>query len=89
VSTGVLGVRSPLEDAVLDQAGESVGEHRLWDVEVGVEVVETAHPKEGVTEDQQRPALADDLQRACEGAVLRYVVLAEQVSEYNPLGFAD
>jgi hypothetical protein len=86
VSTRVLGVGPSLEDAVFDQAAEPVGEHRLGDVEVGVEVVETAYSEERVTEDQQRPALADDLQRAGEGAVLGYVVLAEQISEYNATG---
>jgi hypothetical protein len=77
VSTGVSGVRPPLEDAVLDQAAEPVGQNRLGDVEMGVEVVETADPEEGIPQDQQGPPFTDDLERAGEGAVLGYVVLSK------------
>ena len=42
-----------------------------------MEVVEAADPVERVAEDQQRPSLADHLERAGERAILGWVVLAE------------
>ncbi len=66
VSPGVLGVGPPLKDAVIDQAAEPTGQDRLRDVEMRLEIVETAHPEERIAEDQKGPALADDLQRTGE-----------------------
>ena len=59
VAAGVAGVGPPVEDPVVDQAGEAVGEHCLGDVEVSAEVAEVAYTVEGVADDQQCPALAD------------------------------
>ena len=42
-----------------------------------MEVTEAAHAVERVTNDQQRPALADHLERAGDRAVLAFVVLTE------------
>ncbi len=59
----MVGVWPALEDPVLHEAGQPFGEHRLGYVEVGMEVAEAADAVERVTDDQQRPALADHLQR--------------------------
>ena len=50
------------------------GEHRARDVEMALQVAEAAHPEEQVAHDQQRPALAHDLERARERAGLAGVV---------------
>ena len=62
----------------LMQWGEPRGEHRARDVEVSLEVAEAPHPEEQVAHDQQRPALADDLERARERAGLSGIVGAER-----------
>src|SRR5262245_25010869 len=66
VPPGMLRVRLPLEDSVVDQPAKPVGEHRLGDVEVGLEVGEAPYTVEGVANDEQRPPLADRLQGASE-----------------------
>ena len=48
-----------LEDPVLDQPVEAVGQHRLRDVEVSLEVAEAPNAVERVADDEQRPPFAD------------------------------
>jgi hypothetical protein len=68
-------VLASYEHAFADKAIESVGQHRAGDVEVGQEIVEAAYAEEGVADDQDRPALSDELERSSDGAVLELVVL--------------
>ena len=58
-----------------DKAIESVGQDRAGDVEVDQKVAEAAHAEEAVADDEDRPALADQLERASNRAVLELVVL--------------
>ena len=74
MALGPLAVPGALEDAFLDQAVETVGEHVARDPQALLELVETAQPQERIADDQQRPALADDLQRARDRADLPLVV---------------
>jgi hypothetical protein len=53
-----------LEDAVLGQLLQAIGEAMARGAEVGVEVLEAAHAEEGVAQDEERPAVADDRERA-------------------------
>jgi hypothetical protein len=59
-----------------DKAIKSVGQHSAGDVEVGQKVVEAAYAEKAVPDDEDRPALADELERASDGAVLELVVLS-------------
>ena len=73
VAVGPLLVALAGEDPLLDEALEPAGEHGAGDIEPLLEVVEAANAEEDVAEDQQRPALSDDLERAGERAVLGVV----------------
>ncbi len=73
VAVGPLLVAVAAEDPFLDQALQPAGEHGAGDIEPLLEVVEAANAEEDVAEDQQRPALSDDLERAGERAVLGVV----------------
>jgi hypothetical protein len=50
---------------------------------MGLEVVEAADAVEGVTHDQERPALSDRFERFRDRAVLQFVRLAEHCNEYR------
>ncbi len=80
VSTPVFGVGPAFEDAVLHEPAEPIGEDGFGHVEVGLQVVEAPHAVESVADDQQRPPLADHLQRAGERAVLVLVAVPEHVA---------
>jgi hypothetical protein len=58
------------------EAVESVGQHGAGDVEVDQKVVEAAYAEKAVADDEDRPALADELERASDRAVLELVVLS-------------
>ena len=62
----------------VDEIGEPRGEHGAGDVEVGEQVGEPADAEQAVAQHQQRPSLADDLQRPRERAVLPVVVGAQR-----------
>ena len=64
VALGPLDVPNPLENALLDESVKTVGEHVAGDAETLLELVEAAKAEEGVADDQQCPALADDLEGA-------------------------
>ena len=64
----VARVRDPLEQAGVDERPQPGGERRSWDVEVADELSETTHAEERLAQDQQGPALADDVERAGDGA---------------------
>jgi len=65
----LLVARAP-QDTLVDQALEPRLQDVARDPEVALEVVEAAGAEEGVAQDQQRPALADELERAGDRAVL-------------------
>ncbi len=73
----MVGIGPALEDPVLDQPAQAVGQHRLGHVEVGLEVAEAPDAVQRVAHDQQRPPLPDHLERTGDPAVLADVVLAE------------
>src|SRR5262249_52391171 len=72
-----LAVADPLQDPLLDEAPEPVGEHVPRDAEALLKLVEAALPEEDVADDQQRPALAHHLERTRDRAVLAVVVAPE------------
>ncbi len=81
-----LAVQAPLEHAGLDQPLEAVGQDGTGDVEVGAEVVEPAHAAEGVAHDQDRPAVAEDVEAPLDragpiGRVGRHVVSHRPIVE--------
>src|SRR5581483_5608599 len=80
VALGALLVEHPVEDPLLDEAVEALGQHIAGDTEARLELVEAAPAEEGVADDQERPALADDLQGAGDRAVLAVVVAPEHAS---------
>ena len=69
VARRMLVVGNPLEDAFVDEVGESLVEHVAGDAKAFLELVETRHAQEGVADDQQAPPLADDFQALADGAV--------------------
>ena len=71
-------VRAALDEALPDQRREPEREDRARDVQVGLQRAEAADAEEQVAHDEQRPALADDLERARQGAVLATVVAAQR-----------
>src|SRR5215211_910073 len=74
-----LAVGDALEHALADEPVQPVGEDVAGDPQALLELVEAANPEEHVADDQQRPALADDLQRPRDRAVLAFVVPLQHV----------
>ena len=75
----LLAILPPLHDAALDQAGEPVAEHAAGYVEVRLKIVEAPHALERRTQDQQRPAVADQLETSRQVAIAhRYRRAANQ-----------
>ena len=87
VAVGPLLVALAREDPLLDQAMKAAREHGAGHVEALLEVVEAADAEEDVAQDQQRPALSDDLERAGERAVLGVVGPGQhgRIVPLNPL----
>ena len=77
VALGALLVAALLEDALVNEAGQAVGEHVARDSQVALEVLEAAHPQKGVADDEHGPAVADRLERACDRADLLVVGAGE------------
>jgi N-acyl homoserine lactone hydrolase len=77
VPPGAVGVRPVLEHSGFDEARQPLREHTSRHVQMGLEVVETAHAIERVSDDQQRPAFTQHAQGAGECAVLCFVILAQ------------
>jgi len=70
MAAAMAGVRPAFKQASVDQCGQPRAQHGARRVEVSGEVVEAADPVEGVTHDEQRPALTDQLKRTRQRAVL-------------------
>jgi hypothetical protein len=58
----VIGVGNSLEDLVIDEMVEALGEDVAGDPEAGLEVIEAGHAEEGVPDDKQAPPLSDDVE---------------------------
>src|SRR3954463_3906943 len=65
------------EDPARHEPAQPVGQHRARDVEARDPVAVAPHPEERIADDEQRPALAEHLERRGERALLALVVLAE------------
>ncbi|GAA3432976.1 hypothetical protein GCM10018954_025790 [Kutzneria kofuensis] len=63
-------VALPVEDAVLDQRRQAGGEQVAGDADAPLELLEPPVAVERLAQDQQRPPLAHDLQRARDRTVL-------------------
>ena len=74
-----LGVAVALENAGVDQALEAVGEHVARHAQAALEVVEAPDAAEGVAQDEERPAFADELERARDRADLVVVRAAKHL----------
>src|SRR6266852_7451198 len=72
VPLGALAVQDAFEHAFADQAVEPVGEDVAGDAEALLEFVEAVETQQDVANDQQRPALADNLERSRDRAVLAF-----------------
>ena len=62
VAGGALLVGLASQQAGVDELGEPAGQHAARHLQPLLEVVEAADAEERVAQDQQRPALADDLE---------------------------
>jgi len=77
----VLGVGAPLEHAVVGELVQPGGQHAAGQAQAVFEVVEPACAAEGVTQDQQRPPLADHV----EGLGDRAVPVGEAGQAHRPI----
>src|SRR5205085_6348121 len=69
-AVGTIGVPTALEDAVVDERPETVGEKRAGRPRAQLEVLEAPRAHERLPEDEQRPAVADHREGARDRAVL-------------------
>ena len=69
-----LAVRGPLEDPVVDQQAEPLGQKVARALEDAVELLEPRGAVEALANNQQRPLLAQYLQGAGDRAVARLIV---------------
>src|SRR5581483_3765851 len=67
---GPLAVGDALDDRLVDEAAETVGEHVARDAEAVEELVEAAVAEHEVAHHEQRPAVAHHLERAGDRAHL-------------------
>jgi len=74
-------VEGALEDALLDEPVQAVGEHIPSDAETLLELDELREAEEGIADDRPGPAFADDLQHALVDALAadRHVVTFDNV----------
>jgi hypothetical protein len=77
VAIGALLVAASLEDVLVEQALQAGREHVAGDPERGLDLAEAAVAVEDVADDQQRPALADHLQRVGDRTELIRIVATE------------
>src|SRR5438128_182994 len=72
-----LAVEDPLEHALVDQPVEPVGQNVAGDSQALLQLIEAMQAEQDVTDDQQRPALADNLERPRDRTVLAFVVTVQ------------
>src|SRR5262249_51892425 len=77
VSLRALAIEDPFEHAVVDEQVAPVGQDVAGDSQALLQFVEAVQAQQHVADDQQRPALADDLERSCDRAVLAFVVTVQ------------
>lgn len=70
-SLSLVLIRACLHDAGRNQLAEPVREHRAGQADVALEVLKPANSVDCITEDQQGPFVAEDVQRPLDRAVLR------------------
>ena len=68
VADGLVRVGAALDDSVVEEVVEPLGEYLAGDAEVALEIVEAADPDEEVSEDEWGPGLAGDVEAARDGA---------------------
>ena len=85
VALGALLVGDLPQDALRDEPLQARGEHVARDAEVALDRVEAAHAEEDVAQDEHRPALADELERARDRAVLVPVVAAQHPATHSTI----
>ena len=67
MALGIPRIGDPLKKARVDQHPQPGRERGPRDVEVARELTEAAHPEERFAQDEQRPALADQLEGPADG----------------------
>src|SRR6185437_6492913 len=75
-----LAVQDPLEHTFVDQPVEPVGQNVAGDAQALLQFVEAVQAQQQVANDQQRPALADNLERSRDRTVLAFVVTVQHAS---------
>src|SRR5262249_5432508 len=86
VAAGMVAVLAALEDVLVDQALQACGEHVPGDAERPLHLAELATAQEHLADDQDRPALADQLEAASDRAGLSLVVVAKHSCDLRTLG---
>src|SRR5436309_3273667 len=76
-------VAALLEDALVHQPAEASAQHVAGYAQIRLEILEPADAKEDVAQDQQRPALADQLERPGDGAVLSFVIPPQHEGDFS------
>src|SRR4051794_14677082 len=84
-SAAGLAVLRPLEDALVDELGQPLGQEVARALQHLVELLEARRAVEALPKNQQRPLLADDLQGAGDRAVTGLVVRALHPHEVSRL----
>src|SRR5262245_30850466 len=78
----VLLVLPPLEDALLDQLLDARGEDVARGAGLALDLVEPVRAEEGLADHEQRPAIADDVQRSCDRADAGPVIHAQRLAQW-------
>jgi hypothetical protein len=65
----VIGVGDPLEDLVVDEIVQALGEDVAGDAEAGLKVIEARHAEEGVPDNEQAPPFPHEFQALSDRAV--------------------
>jgi hypothetical protein len=71
IPVGVGPVADPLEHAVADEPAQALGQDIARDAEVPLELPVAADAEEGLAQDQERPAIAEDVNRELDGVARR------------------
>src|SRR6266852_3659627 len=72
-----LAVEDALEHAFVDQTVEPVSQNVAGDAQALLQLVEAAQAEQYVADDQQRPALADNLEGSRDRTILAFVVTVQ------------
>ena len=86
VALRALLVGAPFEDVLVDQPLQPGGEHVAGDAEALLQLAEAPVAVHHVADDQQRPALADHLERLGDRADLAGIVVTQHECDLGTLG---